>query len=92
MFKKLDCTVIVCDNCNQEIENMDGFTLHFPAELEGEAEEDAQNADWWVWEGQHWCESCGIPPCTGCGHMFGDHDMGEAPCEDCSCKVFVSIQ
>lgn len=83
-----NCHHVRCDTCKKDVENGDGFTFHYPDE--GLAEEDAQNADWTVWNGHHWCDSCGAPNCT-CSHMFGEHDYGEAECqeEDCDCKQFI---
>ena len=90
MLKKIECVHVVCDGCGEDCENGDGYATHFPAELEGEAEEEAQNADWIVWDGHHWCEGC-RPLCSTCGHLFGEHDYGEAPCEEeeaCTCQAF----
>ena len=86
--KKQTCYTAHCDECDEVVENADGFTPHY--NTEGEALSDVTDADWWVWEGHVWCPNC-LPPCV-CGHLFGEHDYGEAPCEpfgaDCSCQNY----
>lgn len=90
MIKNYECIAVICDKCGTENEDMDGIIHHFPRTAEGDAEEEAQNAEWWVWRGHHRCSGCGAPSCAQCNHLFGDHDMGEEPCidEDCDCKAF----
>ena len=86
MLKTTSCQFVVCDDCGAECEDGDGVVCHFPNG--GEAEEKAQNADWFVWNGHHFCEEC-YPSCSTCGDAFGDHDYGEGHCEDCNaCQRF----
>ena len=81
--KKRTCYVVYCDVCDEHIEH--DYTPHW--DTEGEALSDATDGDWWVWEGHVWCPNC-LPPCVYCGHLFGDHDYGEAPCVECSCPRY----
>ncbi len=90
MLKKLECFVLACDGCGEEPEHGDGYVPHYPAELKGEAEAQVQDCDWTVWNGRHWCLDC-RPACSTCGHLFGEHDYGEAPCmeeDSCTCQAF----
>ena len=89
MFKQLECFILLCDICRVEAEQGDEFVPHYPADLKGEAEEQAENADWTVWDGHHRCPECRLD-CSSCNHMFGEHDYGEGACEgeDCSCQEF----
>lgn len=96
MLKRIECIHVVCDGCGEDCENGDGYATHYPAELEGEAEEEAMNADWHVWNGHHWCDRDGcLPACSACGHLFSDHEYGDADCTfqfepvgDCPCVAF----
>ena len=96
MFKQLECFVVVCDICQVEAEEGYDYLPHYPTELKAEAADNAQENDWTVWEGHHWCPEC-RPVCSRefCAHSFEEHDYGKA-CEGdgfngevCGCKAFV---
>lgn len=86
MIIKHNCVTLECDECGLELENGDGVVLHYPSD---NPRMDA-NA-WYEWQtfGElDWHEDC-VPACV-CGDLFGEHDMGEQPCEvdDCKCLAF----
>ena len=85
---EVKCFLISCDTCKKDIENMNGISLHH--ETQEDAEEDAREEDWTVWNEYYWCDSCNPPDCT-CGHLYtADHDYGEASCqeEECDCQEY----
>jgi hypothetical protein len=81
-LEKTACLVARCDVC-RTIQEHD-YIPHYASE--SEAHEGLENDEWQMWEGHIWCYNCD-PPCA-CGHGFGDHDFGEAPCQDCSCQGY----
>jgi len=82
------CYVASCDSCGAEPESADGYIPHFASPEEFEANE----YEWTIWQDKTWCEDCGASVCM-CGHLFGEHDYGEAPCENesaegCPCQAY----
>jgi len=85
MITEIKCYVAHCDTCKGEPESGDGYVPHFSSPKEFEAD----RYEWTVWQDKDWCEYCGPPVCV-CRHLFGEHDYGEAPCQqaDCSCSEY----
>lgn len=81
-LQKTECLVAYCDGCGTPREH--NYIPHY--ESETAALDDLQDGEWTVWEGKIWCENCS-PPCV-CGHLFGEHDYGHEPCQDCACKGY----
>jgi len=82
------CYVAHCNTCGEEYENGDGVIYHMPTpEL---AREEAENCDWRFWKDKCWCEFH-VPPCR-CGHLLGNHDYGESPCQECGCQEYDPVE
>lgn len=85
-IQKTECYTISCDVCGEPLEH--DWIPHF--ESVAEAQEGAQEDDWYVWKDKAWHDWCN-QPCT-CGHLFGDHNYGETGCEaigqDCGCSEY----
>ena len=88
MITQTKCYVASCDTCGAEPESADGYIPHFANPQEFKADE----YEWTIWQDKTWCEDCGASVCM-CGHLFGEHDYGEAPCENesaegCPCQAY----
>lgn len=87
-LQKSECYTITCDVCGEDLQAGDGYIPHYPTENEARGE--ASEMDWVVWEEHYWCDrgTC-LPNCV-CGHLFGEHEYGEHPCQetDCTCQGF----
>ena len=79
------CYVATCDICKEDFE--DDYLPHFHSVTE--AREHIETYDGAVFGDHVWCQDC-IPPCS-CGHLFGEHNHGDAPCEDCACEGYVPV-
>jgi len=79
------CYVATCDTCGNNFEG--DYILH--GATEQEIREHVETFNGAVFGDHVWCEDC-TPPCT-CGHLFGEHDYGDAPCEDCACEGYTPL-
>ncbi len=84
-IKTVVCYVVTCDTCGDEFEG--DYILH--CHTQTEVREHVETFDGAVWGDHVWCENC-IPLCT-CGHLFREHDHGDAPCDECDCKEFAPV-
>lgn len=80
------CYVATCDTCGDDFEG--DYILH--AETMTEIREHVETFDGAVFGNHVWCESH-IPPCT-CGHLFGEHDHGDSPCDECECGGYDPLE
>jgi len=76
------CYLAECDECGNNFEH--DYVPHF--DNSAEAKEMVRDCEGVVYGDHVWCE-LHVPPCT-CGHLFGEHDYGDGPCEDCPCDSY----
>ncbi len=79
------CYVIVCDVCKNTHEG-DGAIPHFYSIAEAQEYMEMFDCEYQAYKGVMWCWGCS-PTCL-CGHMFGEHEFGDEPCEECECDGF----
>ena len=59
MKEKVECLVLVCDNCGEHFENGNGFSIFSD---EQSMMEDADNYDWIELEDKDYCPKCYTNP------------------------------
>lgn len=86
---QIECYRVTCDTCGCDFEDGSGILRHY--DWPGDAEGEATDYDWTVWEGHQWCDRHDCVPLCVCGHgLVETHEFGEHPCDvdDCDCRGF----
>ncbi len=63
---QIECYRVTCDTCGCDFEDGSGILRHY--DWPGDAEGEATDYDWTVWEGHQWCDRHDCVPLCVCGH------------------------